>query len=122
MTAYKKSPLPSIESVQNMVGLRDLLRTLLRVIDDQSANLAAILNRGVNFTENFDSRSLSFSSSGTPNAENTVAHTLGRIPTGFIVTSIDKSANVYLGGTAWTSTNVYLKVDIATVAVKVIVF
>lgn len=89
---------------------------------ERELNLDAMLNRGLRFQDNFDCKLVSFTSSVTPDAENTVAHTLGRIPTGFIVYSLDKGAVVYLGGTTWTATNAYLKVNTATTATKVIFF
>lgn len=55
---------------------------------------------------------------GLANAENTVGHTVGSIPLGYIVLWQDKSGNLYQGpttGTAWTATNFYVKCDVATV-------
>ena len=52
------------------------------------------------------------------NAEVTVAHGLGSIPLGRIVIWQDKAGSLYQGpstGTAWTSTNVYFKCDVASV-------
>lgn len=121
MTAFKKVPLPNVDNVK-FDKIIEFLRTLLRAIDATHINLSSILNRGVSFTDNVDSVLLTFTSSATPDAQNTVAHTLGKIPTGYIVYSKDKAGDVYLGGTAWTATNIYLKVDVASVAVKVIVF
>jgi hypothetical protein len=56
-----------------------------------------------------------FTSSATPDAENTIAHTLGSIPLGYIVMKQDKAASLYLGGTTWTTGNVYLKCSVASV-------
>ena len=57
-----------------------------------------------------------FTTSGTPDAENTVTHTVGSVPIGYIVLKQDKAGSLYLGSSAWTSTDVYLKCDVATVA------
>lgn len=102
--------------------VRPFDKDLLRAIEERDQNLASILDRGVDFDNNFDGRLNSFSSSGVANAENTVAHGLGKVPTGYIVTSIDKAAHVYKGASAWTKDNIYLKVDVATVAVSILVF
>lgn len=55
-----------------------------------------------------------FTSSATPDAENTIAHTLGSIPTGYIVINQNKAASLYANGTSWTSSNIYLKCNIAS--------
>ena len=66
--------------------------------------------------ENISGEFQVFTTSGTPDAENTVAHTIGSVPIGYIVLKQDKAGSLYLGGSAWTSTNVYLKSDVASVA------
>ena len=73
--------------------------------------------RGENIAGEFHT----FISSGTPDAENTVAHTIGSIPKGYIVMWQDKSASLYQGpstGTAWTTSNVYVKCNVASVQYK----
>lgn len=100
----------------------DQEKDFFKAVQDFAKNVVTILNRGIAFDDNVDCRDCQFTSSGTPDAENTVAHTLGKVPTGFIVYSINKGAVVYKGTTAWTSTNIYLKVNVATVAVKIKVF
>jgi hypothetical protein len=71
---------------------------------------------------NIDGKWIVFTSSGTANLENTIAHGLKRIPRGYIVGEADKACSVYDGTTAWTLTNIYLKVSVATVALKIMVF
>jgi hypothetical protein len=39
-----------------------------------------------------------------------------------MVGEADKACSVYDGTTAWTITNIYLKADVATVALKILVF
>lgn len=53
--------------------------------------------------------------SGTPDAENTLAHGLGAVPVGYIVLNQDKAASLYSGASAWTASNIYLKSNVATV-------
>jgi len=64
-----------------------------------------------------------FTTSGTPDAENTVAHGLGAVPTGerYIVLSQDKAGSLYKSGTTWTATNAYFKCDVASVTFKVFI-
>lgn len=71
---------------------------------------------------NLDAVWVAYVSNGTANTEDTVAHNLGRAPVGFWVGLPDKSAVVYAGGTAHTSTNIFLKASAATVTVNLLVF
>jgi hypothetical protein len=71
-------------------------------------------DRGENLSGEFQQ----FTTSATPDAENTIAHTVGAIPVGYIVLWQDKAGSLYQGpttGTNWTSSNVYLKSDVASV-------
>ena len=97
---------------------KDLYFTLDELITD----LRKIINRGITFSDNVNCRLVTFTTSATPDAENTVAHTLGSIPTGYLVYSQDKAGSLYLGTTTWTTTNIYLKCSIASIAYKVIIF
>ena len=67
---------------------------------------------------------LSDTSSATPNAENTKAHTLGRVPIGYWVIGQGKAGSFYhaAADTAWTKDNFYFKCDIASVVYKIVVF
>lgn len=50
------------------------------------------------------------------NVEFTVTHNLGRIPTGYDIRSIDAAAHVYDSRKSlWTTTQMFLKCDVATV-------
>lgn len=71
---------------------------------------------------NLDAKWVVFTSNGTANTEDTVAHDLGRVPVGIEPNIPDKAAALYDGGTAHTSTNLYLKSSAATVAWEVLVF
>ena len=52
------------------------------------------------------------------NTEVVVPHTLGVIPVGRIVLRQDKAGSLYDSTTAWTTTNIYIKSDVATVTFK----
>ena len=58
----------------------------------------------------------------SPDTEDTTAHTLGKVPTGFFVISQDKAGSLYDSGTAFTATNIFTKCDVASVTFKIIVF
>jgi hypothetical protein len=84
--------------------------------------LRKILNGGLLIPDNFAAKTVTFTSSATPDAENVVAHTLGKVPVGYIVYGRDKAGVLYSGTTAWTTANIYLKSNIASVEYKIIVF
>lgn len=63
-----------------------------------------------------------FTSNGTANTEDAIPHTLGRVPLGALVSLPDKAAILYRGSTTWTTTTVYFKTSVATVAWKVMLF
>jgi hypothetical protein len=87
-----------------------------------STELASLLNGGLSFSDNFDAEVLTIADSGAANSENTVAHTLKRAPTGFIVVKIDKAGQVYFSGTAFTDTDIYVKCSVANCAISLLVF
>ena len=71
---------------------------------------------------NLDAIWVAYTSNGTANTEDTVAHGLGRTPADMWVGLPDKSAVIYRSTTVWTSTNVYLKASAATVVVNVLLY
>lgn len=95
---------------------------LVRVVDDVVGNLAAMFDKGIRVEEGIDVDIVSYTSNAVANTEDTVSHGLKRVPLGFIVVSQDKAGVCYWSGTTHTSTNLYLKNNVATVATKLIVF
>ncbi len=69
--------------------------------------------------ENISGEFQVFTTSGTPDTEGAVAHTLGSIPIGYIVLKQNKAGSIYIGASAWTKTSIYLASDIASVACTV---
>jgi hypothetical protein len=72
-------------------------------------------DRGENISGEFQV----YTSNASANTEDTVAHGLGSVPIGYIVIKQDKASNVYEGGTAWTSSSIYLKQSGTSVATTV---
>lgn len=118
---YEKKQLPNLPPLQRG-ELREFDNLILRYLNELDQNLDVVLNHGINPTDNFEGQFITFTSDGTPDAENSVAHTLGKIPSGFFVTAKDKAGDVYSGSTANTDSLIYLKVNVATVAVTIFVF
>ena len=97
-------------------------REFLQTIDTFITETRAILNGGISFVDNVNCKLITFTSSATPDAENTIAHTLGKIPSGYIVYNQNKAGSLYNGTTTFTTTNIYLKCSVASVTYKIIVF
>lgn len=71
--------------------------------------------------ENIDGRFQTITTNATPNTQDTLAHGLGSVPIGYIVVNQDKAGSLYDSGTAWTSTNMYFKCDVASVTFTIFV-
>lgn len=84
--------------------------------------LAQILNKGMEFSDQLNAQELTVTSDAMADTEFSAAHTLKRIPTRFVVVSQDKAGVVYLGGTAWTTSLAYFKCSVASVALKLLVY
>ena len=63
-----------------------------------------------------------FTSNGAANIEDAVAHTLGAVPTGYIVVRQDKAGIIYDSGLDFTTTTMYLKTSVASVTWTLLVF
>lgn len=98
----------------------------VRILQEQVSKLYYLAQGRISFgvgTDGINGQNISgqfqqFTTSATPDAENTIAHTVGSIPVGYIVLWQNKAGSLYQGpstGTAWTSSNVYLKCDVASV-------
>jgi hypothetical protein len=103
------------------------LPTQIRMLDVQLKRLVNAFQGRIRFGdgtdeeegENIAGEFQLFTSDATPNTEFSVTHQLGAIPIGRIILYQDKAGSLYQGpstGTAWTSTTVYFKCDVASVA------
>lgn len=93
----------------------DLVDRLLRY----TLKIGDILNKGIRAADNWDAQTIS-ATLATADTEQAVAHTLKRIPLGYIVLSMDKVATIYDGTTAWTNTNIYIRSSADATTVKII--
>lgn len=98
-----------------------------RDLDDDIKQLAILTHGRIRFGtgedgvggENIAGEFQVYTSNGSADTEDTIAHTLGSVPIGYIVIKQDKGSVVYDSGTAWTSTDIYLKQTVATVATTI---
>ncbi len=96
---------------------RDLGESLLKY----STKIGDMLNGGLRLSENLDVqiKTISIAAADT---EETVSHTLKRVPSGYLVIGINKAAIIYDGATAWTTLNLYIKTNTADTTVKLLIF
>lgn len=93
----------------------DLVDCLLRY----TAKIGDAINGGIKASDNWDAQIITVTLAAA-NVEQAVAHTLKRVPTGYIVLSRNIAAVIYDGTTAWTSTNIYIRSDTNATTIKVI--
>lgn len=75
------------------------------------------------YTGNMNGQWANVTAPASPNTQFAVAHTLGRIPSFYFFIS-DRAANLYqlpTTGTAWTSTNIYLKCSVASAVLRIFI-
>lgn len=60
-------------------------------------------------------------SSVATGTEFAITHNLGYVPIGYLVFTQNKPASFYLGSSAWTTTQIFLKADNSSVAVKLFI-
>lgn len=101
----------------------DKEKNFYEILNKFYLEVKSILRNGIRFEDNADCRLVTFTSNGTANTETEVAHTLGKVATGYIVYAQDKAGSLYTstGGTAWTTTKIYLKCSVSSVTYKIIV-
>jgi hypothetical protein len=76
-------------------------------------------NGGNAIGDNIAGQFLTFTTSATPDAENTLVHKLDAIPVGYIIVKQNKAGSLYTGTTSWTKSNLYLKCSVASVTYTV---
>ena len=100
-------------------GQRQLIGILRRIgwIFDGRISLGDGTNK-----ENLDIDFADITSHAMADTEFAVSHSLGRVPAGYIVVKGNKAGVVYDGATVWTTSNIYLKCNVASVALRLIIF
>lgn len=121
MTQFGKPSFPGV-LVSNERELRQFDKDLVSVLERLGLDLQSILDRGISFDDNVDVSRVSVTSHGTPGTEFSVAHLLGKVPTGYIVTGQAGAGSVYDGATTSTKTTLYLKSDAASTVFRLMVF
>lgn len=91
-------------------------------LQSYSMEVSQMLNKGLKFSDNFNAEIKSVADSGNANTEFSVAHTLKRTPSGFIIFRINKAGVVYDSGGTWSDTALLLKCSAANCAITLMVF
>lgn len=113
---------PQALFAQAFTGLRKFDRDLLRILAELMTSLNTLFDRGLTFSENMETQQIDYTTNAVADTEDAVAHTLDKIPSGFIVVNKDKAGDFYQSGTTWTASNIYLKCNAASVTVSILVF
>jgi hypothetical protein len=118
-----------VNAVNNTIGSSELNTGQLGSLQTQLTALQNELNGGITFptqtgTGSISGKMLQVTSPGTANTEFVVVHNLGRVPQGYIVFWTNIAASIYQGpttGTAWTTSNMYLKANEISVTMQLFV-
>jgi hypothetical protein len=113
MTLFRRQIFP--------LRIKDIDQDLYKSLNFLDQNLSDILDGGLNFSDNFDSVFVTYTSNAIANTEDSVSHLLGKVPTGYIVVKKDKAADVY-NTSALTSTVLRLKCSVSSAALTLLVF
>lgn len=115
MTLYAEPILP-------MTPESEFDSRLSKGINDWAFVLKSILDGGISFADNADVSFVTVTSHLTPGTEFSVAHTLGKVPTGYIVTKQAGAGSIYNGTTANTASTIYFRSDVASTSFTLMVF
>ena len=118
-----REPVPILPGMPNAEYLyNDQLQELFQVLNNISLTSRDGVIQHNDKAGNLDAKYIVFTSNGTANTEDAVTHDLGRIARYYFPVSQDKAATLYDGGTAPTSTTIYLKSSATSVAWVSLIF
>jgi hypothetical protein len=121
MTQFAEPNFPAVFT-QDAPGLRQFDKNLITELGGMALNLKAILDRGISMDDNVDIRSISVTSHATPGTEFSAVHTLGKVPSGYIVKGQTAAGSIYDGTTSNTASTLYLKSDVGNVTFRILVY
>jgi len=105
---------------------RSKIEDYLRCLDTDLINLFLFTQNKVSFgigsdgtRENISGEFQLFTSSANLGTQDTVAHSLGSIPIGYLVTKQNQNATLKIGGSTWTTSNAYFISSVTSTAYTV---
>lgn len=102
--------------------LRKYDEDLAKILQLLMSNLSRIFEGGISIPDSLDLETVTVTTDSSADTEFSVAHTLKRVPVGYLVVSRDKGGVVYDSGTAFTITTIYLKCTTTSTVIKVLIF
>lgn len=97
-------------------------KQLFEELERYSRDLSRILNKGLKFSDNFNMDIESVTTDAVIGTESAITHSLGRVPSDFLIGSQDKAGTIYKGSTAWTATTIYIRGSVASITAKIYIF
>jgi len=107
---------------------KDALQRVFSVIRQSWEDLARAINGQISFgspaggSDNINAVWATGTSPAGADTEFEVVHNLGRVPVAFIPVNKNKAGDIYAGGTSWTTTKLYLKCSVSSLAYTLLVF
>jgi hypothetical protein len=89
------------------------ISAILRAWGSWREKLTDVINGGIGFGDGTSAEHIrgcwvTYTSNAVANTEDTVAHTLGSVPVGYLVFQQDKAASFYSGGTASVTVRIFV--------------
>lgn len=118
------------KSSSTITAMRGDLDDYILDVDADLTTIGQVLSGRIRFGDagsgsngdNIAGQFVQFTTSGTPDAENIIPHTMGIVPVGYLVLWQSASGSLYQGPTGgttdWDEDNVYLKCSVASVTFK----
>ena len=97
-------------------------KQLFEELERYSRDLGRLLNKGLKFSDNFNMSIQSVTTDAVIGTETAITHTLGRVPSDFLIGSQDKAGTIYKGSSAWTATTIYIRGSVASITAKIYIF
>lgn len=118
---------PNIDYTTEVLPDKESLLAYARQIQRVYQNLAFILNGQVGFgqdgvtRDNIDGNWINVVTPVAPNTDFTIDHNLLRLPVGYLLMRTDRAVNIYNGSLADSKTQITLRADVASVAVRLFI-
>ena len=110
------------QRLNTIAPTNDFEKSLEVELQNYVKDLANLLNGGVKFSDNFNANLITVSDTGVADTTFVVTHNLKRVPIGYMPFYLNKAGVVYDAGTPWTASAIYLKCNVASTLVKLLIF
>lgn len=104
-------------NANNVSNLTELARLFSILVGE----LKTILNGGLFFSDNFNAKTVTVSFTAA-NSDTRIEHNLGRVPSGYLVTSLSAATIIYSGAQSTTEQYIFLRSSAAPATVNLVIF